>query len=236
MAKYDKIFKKNLQRGFLKIVSEFLNMPFDDVIISEKPTELTAKTLRTDFVFQVKRDGKNEIWHIEEQTDDDVNMLERMLKYIAFLYEKYKLPIYQIVLYVGNKPTDKSGMVCKQHIGKTAERFLSVEEEVFNFAGDLIVLSEKRKLDKQVSVLISKIMSSLTDYRRTYPFQQGVLEGEQIGLQKGKREGKEEGEKVAQQKAIKNMLLKGNFRYEQIADILEVNVVWVREIAELLRK
>jgi len=263
MGKYDQIFKKHLQDGFLKIVTEFLSVHFDEVINDEKPTEFTTKTLRSDFVFQVKRNGRREIWHIEEQTDGDTDMPERMLKYVALLYEKYKIPVYQVVLYVGNRNRMTSAMknnlpigfftFCYEiislseipyhkflstpetlpfailgdfggqrlenvleDIGEKAEKFLQKEDDMVNFVSDLIVLSERRGLDKQVSTLKSKIMSIITDYRKTYPFKQGKLEG--------KEEGKEE--------VARALLSLGKITHEEIAAVTDLPLEIIKALAQ----
>jgi len=117
MGKYDKIFKKHLKEDFLKMVADILSIQFDKIEVQEKPTELTSKTLRSDFVFEVVREDREEIWHIEEQTDKDKDMFERMLLYVAFLYKKYKKPVYQVVLYVGDRKKPKSEMKSKDRIG-----------------------------------------------------------------------------------------------------------------------
>jgi len=117
MGKYDKIFKKHLKEDFLKMVADLLSIQFDKIEVQEKPTELTSKTLRSDFVFEVVREDREEIWHIEEQTDKDKDMFERMLLYVAFLYKKYKKPVYQVVLYVGDGKKPKSEMKSKDRIG-----------------------------------------------------------------------------------------------------------------------
>jgi len=95
----------------------------------EKPTEFTSKTLRIDFVFEVLRGGKEEIWHIEEQTASDTDMFERMLLYVALLYGKYKKPVYQVVLYVGDDKNPRSQMKKKKRIG-----FFEYNYEVINLS------------------------------------------------------------------------------------------------------
>lgn len=94
-----------------------MSVNFQEAVISEKTSELTSETLRADFVFEVKKNSQTEIWHIEEQTQEDKNMLERMLKYFALLYDKYKTPVYQVVLYVGDDRTITSKMQNKAKVG-----------------------------------------------------------------------------------------------------------------------
>jgi len=117
MSHIDKVFKKRLEEAFLGIISQQLSLHFEKESIEQKPAEFASESLRADFVFELKRKGQREIWHIEEQTQDDARMIERMLKYLALLYDKHKLPVYQVVIFVGAKSVQKSQMKHQAKIG-----------------------------------------------------------------------------------------------------------------------
>ncbi len=42
--------------------------------------------------------------HTEFQSKNDRNMLYRMLRYAVEIYEEHKVPVYQLVLYLGSRP------------------------------------------------------------------------------------------------------------------------------------
>ena len=131
MSYIDKVFKKRLQNALFKIISDRLSIDFQkQTTIREQNVEFASETLRLDFVFEVTRKGQKETWHIEEQTQDDKNMIERMLKYFALLYDKYKVPVYQVVLFVGKSKEAKSKMEQQKILG------------FFEYAYKLINLSE----------------------------------------------------------------------------------------------
>ena len=61
--------------------------------------------------------------------------------------------------------------------------------------------------------------------------EKGRQEGRQEGLQKGLQEGLQKGLQKGRQEDIEKLLLKGALSPEEIASILEVDLVWVQKIA-----
>ena len=57
----------------------------------------------SDYIFSGVHQGKKIIVHYEFQSDNDSTMDSRMLRYATELYAKYKLPVYQQVIYTGAK-------------------------------------------------------------------------------------------------------------------------------------
>lgn len=66
-------------------------------------TELTGEALkpplRVDRGYEVWREGKLHVVHIEMETDGDEDMALRMHEYFGILYRKYKKPIISVVMY-----------------------------------------------------------------------------------------------------------------------------------------
>lgn len=69
----------------------------------ERITELTGETLkpplRVDRGYEVWRNGKLHVVHVEMETDGDDDMDARMLEYFGILYHRYKKPIISVVMY-----------------------------------------------------------------------------------------------------------------------------------------
>jgi predicted transposase/invertase (TIGR01784 family) len=59
---------------------------------------------KTDFLrmFKYEDSNNNFVLHVEAQSKDDPDMLYRMEEYHSMIRTKYKLPVVQIVLYLGN--------------------------------------------------------------------------------------------------------------------------------------
>jgi hypothetical protein len=102
MAKpYDQIIKENLQSVFVGLVR--LTTGIDIVTYTLIYPELPQTIERiADYVFQVVNSKKEKtLIHLEFQSYNDRAMPERMLLYYGLLYKIYKLPIRQIVFYIG---------------------------------------------------------------------------------------------------------------------------------------
>jgi predicted transposase/invertase (TIGR01784 family) len=103
---YDKIFKENIDAVIENIIRKILKI---DIVHSEK---IIAKLQRTrereaDYLEKViDKNGNEFILHIEYQTRNETNMVHRMLDYCSLLLRKYKLPVEQYIIFLGEgKPT-----------------------------------------------------------------------------------------------------------------------------------
>ncbi len=124
--KYDIIFKDRLKINFLALLKNKFNKGFDSYQnITPSPVEL-PKTLerKADFVFLAEQNTKELVLHLEIQTVDDMDMVNRMFLYVALLNEQYKniyenMSIKQIVLFLG----EKSGAISKMPFEKAFTSF-----------------------------------------------------------------------------------------------------------------
>ncbi|MGD1840716.1 MAG: hypothetical protein ACFB0B_07450 [Thermonemataceae bacterium] len=67
----------------------------------ELPATLERKA---DFLAEVTtKEGKELILHVEFQTQDDSTMLDRMMLYHTLIFGKFKKPVKQMVIYLGQK-------------------------------------------------------------------------------------------------------------------------------------
>jgi predicted transposase YdaD len=98
---YDKILKENVGKFFLSLSQKYLG------IAIQKSEELKDKLQTTlekeaDFLRIIHTPtGEKFVLHLEFQTADEKDMLYRMQEYFAILQKKYKLPIKQFVIYLG---------------------------------------------------------------------------------------------------------------------------------------
>ena len=108
---YDKIFKENIEELFLPMAGKLLQLypekleeiPDDLQITIERKPDFLKKVVHTDTV-------KDYILHIEFQTEDDTEMVYRMIEYNALLLRKYRLEVKQYVFFIGK---NKSKMIDK---------------------------------------------------------------------------------------------------------------------------
>lgn len=102
--KYDKIFKENVGEFFLSFSEIFLKIK---VVKSEELKDKLQTTIEkeADFLRKVTTAKNQEvIVHLEFQVSDEKDMVLRMQEYFAILRKKYRLPVKQLVIYVGEKP------------------------------------------------------------------------------------------------------------------------------------
>lgn len=103
---YDKVFKENIDAVINNLIRKILKI---EIVYAEK---IIVKLQRTrereaDYLEKViDKNGEEFILHIEYQTHNDSDMVYRMLDYCSLLLKKYKLPIEQYVIFLGDgKPT-----------------------------------------------------------------------------------------------------------------------------------
>jgi hypothetical protein len=260
-SKYDKILKENLEEIFLPLCKKLLNLEFEEA--EEIPDDLQAtRELRPDFLKRVRHEdtAKDFILQMEFQSADDYEMPKRMLDYYGMLYRKYELPIHQQVFYLGKGKSRMSNSVMHDNLKFNyhivdfnkipPEHFLNSEipeemiltiltdfkaEEATDLIGKILlkidqlkkgtfykqrivrqleVISGLRNLQPIIATLIPKIMALDYDIRKDLRYQQG--------------------EKEKQDKMILNFLKKGKYSIEEIAEIAEVTLDYVKKIAESL--
>lgn len=95
-----------------KFPEHFAKLIFDEFEGDVQPLdkELLSSKREGDYLVEIKDSniesgGSKFILHIEFQSSHDTNMPWRMLSYYVRIYEKYKLPVYQVVVYLN--PDDR---------------------------------------------------------------------------------------------------------------------------------
>lgn len=92
-----------------KFPEDFENLIFGETyqVIKILPTELRAKKRIADYLAKVKKGDSEFILHIEFESSYKDNIRIRMLNYYSRLVKKYKLPVYQVVIYLNPKDANK---------------------------------------------------------------------------------------------------------------------------------
>ena len=113
---YDLSLKDALE-GIEGAVTEMF-LGFKTKEVSDASVELIKiEEKRADYVCQITDENdKKHILHIEFQSTNHFSMHFRMLRYLTELYKKYKLPIIQLVIYIGkDKLNMKNKIEFKAH-------------------------------------------------------------------------------------------------------------------------
>ena len=131
---------------------------------------------------------------------------------------------------------DKTKEEIAELIFSKAKVIINETNEMGKFVNQLEVLSKLRNLDGFIQHYILNNMALELKMEDTFTYKQGKIEGKLEGELKGKREGKREGEKEKRDKMILAMLKKGSNSLEEISEIAEVSVDYVKELAAKLDK
>ena len=153
MGEYDKVLKENIEAIFSKIVEKWLDLSIKETVELKDKLQVTIER-EPDYLKKiVDQDNREFILQLEFQTQDDHEMVYRMAEYKAILQRKYKIPVIQIVIHLGDKPS-------------TMRTRLYPEEQIIGFElRSIKELSTGEALDSEMPEEI--ILAILTDYPDT---------------------------------------------------------------------
>lgn len=100
---YDKILKENIASVFLPLSEKYLGIR---IVRSEELKDKIQTTVEKepDFIRIVETDtGETFLLHLEFQSLDEEGMVYRMQEYYGLLRRKYRLPVRQFVIFLGQK-------------------------------------------------------------------------------------------------------------------------------------
>ncbi len=164
---YDKIIKENIEEVFLPLAEKYLGISI--VSFRKLPGKFQSTIEREpDFVKIVKtKDGQEFILQIEFQTADQKDMIYRMAEYHALLLRKYKYPVKQFVVYLG-QPTPKMRTFLKKEEVMTGFGLVNLheydhEQLLHSQVPEEIILAILGKFDVDVEKLIEQIISRLKE-------------------------------------------------------------------------
>ena len=113
---YDKVIKENLEAVLLPLTELLLGIRIQK---SEKLTVKLQTTLERepDFIRTVETPlGERFILHLEFQSSDEAHMVYRMKEYEAILSRKFRIPIRQFVVYLGDKLPKMRTQLAKKEV------------------------------------------------------------------------------------------------------------------------
>jgi predicted transposase YdaD len=100
---YDKVLKETFKELFDSLSKIILKLDVKLIEVLYPELQITLGR-EPDFIYKVRdKEGNEFILHIELQSQNDRNMLERMILYYALLWNIYRLPVMQFVIYIGDK-------------------------------------------------------------------------------------------------------------------------------------
>ncbi|MEM9721383.1 MAG: hypothetical protein AAGA10_19115 [Bacteroidota bacterium] len=99
--RFDKIIKENREAFFAPFIKKVLGIEIVEAVPLAEKLQTTLER-EIDFVRKVKDKNSEEyILHLEFQTKEESDMVYRMAEYRAILQRKYKLPVRQYVIFLG---------------------------------------------------------------------------------------------------------------------------------------
>ena len=258
---FDRILKENIHEVFPNLSKKLLGI---EIAHSE---ELKDKLQRTterevDFVRKITTpDGDKFIIHLEFQTVDDKEMLQRMQLYHALITQKYRLPVRQFVIYIGEKKPQMRTQFTSEEVFKGFElvnmqlinyqQLLQSnvpEEVVLAILGDFDlenqenvlkhILERLDKLSSSPSALSKYIYHLLTFARLRNLTKVTKKQLENMGItydiEKDAffKSGVEKGETKKAQKVVINLFKANKLSLEEIAQVSELSIEEVKNIVK----
>jgi hypothetical protein len=113
---YDKIFKENIAALFLPLSEKYLGIK---ITRSEELKDKLQTTIEKepDFLRIVETDTEERfILHLEFQSADEDGMIYRMQEYYGILRKKYKLPVKQFVVYLGQRASSMQTRLAPEEV------------------------------------------------------------------------------------------------------------------------
>ncbi len=263
---YDKVFKENLENFFLPLFTQLLGLD----ISLEKAENIILDLQETierspDFLKLIETGAGKFILHLEIQSVNDVRMLGRMMLYTGLLYEKHKLPIRPLVLYVGKEAMNMLNRY--EAFGNHFEyelidiRNFSYQQFLASDLPEMVVLAilanfERREPTEVIAEIVAKLSQFIAQDARYKKHIRQLeiisrlrdLEPEILKLTKAMpllidytedrlyKQGKTDAITELQEENIKRMLLSGELTPKKIAKFLDVPLEIVKEIQERLKQ
>ena len=249
---------------YLSLSKKFIDANFRK--IEELGTELQrTREKKTDFLRKIEYENPEEsfVLHAEAQSKDDPRMLFRMAEYFGMLFNKYQMPVYQLVFYFGEGISKMKNVYTfgnntytyelisiqefsyKEFINsdKPEELILAIlsdfedksKEEIAKmiFSRAKLIINETNLMGKFVNQI--EILSKLRKLDGFIQHFTSNLMALDLKLEDTLtfKQGKAEGEKKNRDKMILAMLKKGKYSHEEIAEIAEVSVEYVQDLLKM---
>jgi len=147
---YNRIFRENAKHSFIALIQQLYNLNIQSFKVLDPKFPSTSEN-EVDYLYEITlKDESKQILHVEFQSTNDPQMLERMQEYHAKIYKKFKLPIKPIVINLSQKPF-------------TAPTKLKTDEVFYGYdIIDLFSLSTGKLLSSQIPEVV--ILAILSNY------------------------------------------------------------------------
>jgi hypothetical protein len=113
---YDKIVKENMQKVLPTLVKDILGINIISRADLPESIQHTKETVPDQLSKVTDDTGKTYILHIEWQSEDDLNMDNRMLSYRVMLRRKYQLPVKQYVIFLARPKSAMPYAINEAHL------------------------------------------------------------------------------------------------------------------------
>ena len=254
---YDKIIKENIEAIFLPLAEKYLGISIKTT--RKLPGKLQSTIEREPDFARIVKTNKDEefILHIEFQTADEKEMVYRMAEYHGILLRKYKLPIRQFVVFLGNNSPKMRTKLNKEEImkgfGMINLHALDYKKLLTSQIPEEIILAILSNFDNEAEQIIELIIRRLQKVSESkivlqkYVRQLSILSRlrnlEEVVTQKSKEMPitydikkdflYQQGRKDGIEKGIeKERLQKEKEKKEQIIKMLQSGILSVSQIAE----
>lgn len=258
-AQYDKIFKENIEAVISSIMQNVLEITA--VSMEELPDDIQhTKERKPDTLKKITDEkGSTFVLHIEFQVKNEDEMVYRMLDYYGMLERKYKIPVKQFVIFLGSdKPTmptelDRERLKFSYPLvllsnldyriflnsNKPEEIILSI---LANFKGEnpenalkqiLLRVKETTKGDFSLNRYFNQLRI-LAQLRNLVPNLKNAMDSIAEYVKEEKDVLYLRGQENEKIKFVAYLIREGNKTFEQIADIAETTVDFVKAVYQKL--
>ncbi|MDR0792897.1 MAG: hypothetical protein LBE82_06280 [Chitinophagaceae bacterium] len=258
---FDKILQECIEDALPGIIKKVLN------IIVAKSEELPDKIQHTierepDVLKKITDDkGEEFILQIEFQTTDEYEMAYRMAEYLIMLLRKYRLPVKQYVIYIGEEKSKMPNRLQSEmldfryHLISISSvdyriflRSKNPDEKIFALLGDFGKEKAVTAVAKIVKEIIESTQGDLEKARRKNQIRmlmnlrKFVSQVNITDMLKDITFKKEndifyiEGETSKSYEVVKNLIIKMGLSDEQAADIGGVSVEFVKKVRRELKR
>jgi len=258
-AQYDKIFKENIEAVISSIMQNVLEITA--VSMEELPDDIQhTKERKPDTLKKITDEkGNTFVLHIEFQVKNEDEMVYRMLDYYGMLERKYKILVKQFVIFLGSeKPTmptelDRERLKFSYPLvllsnldyriflnsNKPEEIILSI---LANFKGEnpenalkqiLFRVKETTKGDFSLNRYFNQLRI-LAQLRNLVPNLKNAMDSIAEYVKEEKDVLYLRGQENEKTKFVAYLIREGNKTFEQIADIAETTVDFVKAVYQKL--
>lgn len=255
---YDKIFKENIEAVIPSLMQNVLSI--NAVLVEDLPNDVQhTKERKPDVLKKITdKDGSIFVLHIEFQVANESEMIYRMGEYYFMLARKFKLPIRQFVIFIGNSKPRMTTEIDFPHLkfdfplialanvdyslflksSKPEDIILSILADFTDNSIDSVLKQIISRLEEttQSDLSLKKYFKQLRILAQLRKLEQNLKDIVMDSIAKYIDEEKDVafliGQERAEERFVQNLLAKMSLTLEQIADIAGVSVEFVKQVKQ----